>query len=196
MRSQQVRVFCAIDLPNNVRELSLQHIARLRDEVPQTRASWSRDNVHLTLKFLGEIPQSRVESLSQAASRSVADLSPFTILVEETGAFPQHGPPRVLWVGITDASGALAELHARLERECATRGFAKEERPFHPHLTLARLRSPKGARTLVTAHKGLGFEPTEVTVSELLVMRSELSNEGSKYSVISKHPLRSRPLCS
>jgi 2'-5' RNA ligase len=189
-----MRVFCAIDLPDNVRERLLQHIARLRDEVPQTRASWSRDNVHLTLKFLGEIPQSRVENLSQAASRSVAGLSPFEVFVEETGAFPQHGPPRVLWIGVTDASGELAELHARLEEECAKAGFAKEERPFHPHLTLARLRKPQGARTLASAHQELGFEPVVVTVSELLVMRSELTNEGSKHSVISKHPLKSQRL--
>ena len=194
LRSQQMRVFCAIDLPDNVRERSLQHIARLRDEVPQTQASWSRDNVHLTLKFLGEIPQSRVENLSQAASRSVAGLSPFEVFVEETGAFPQHGPPRVLWIGVTDASGELAELHARLEEECAKAGFAKEERPFHPHLTLARLRKPQGARTLASAHQELGFEPVVVTVSELLVMRSELTNEGSKHSVISKHPLKSQRL--
>lgn len=169
----------------------MRHIARLRDALPQTQASWSRDQIHLTLKFLGEIPKLRVEILSQAASRSVEGLSPFEILVEETGAFPKHGPPRVLWIGVTDARGKLAELHARLEEECAKTGFAKEERPFHPHLTLARLRKPQGARTLASAHKELGFERVAVTVSELLVMRSELSNEGSKHTVISRHLLPS-----
>ena len=191
-----MRVFCAIDLPDNVRERSMQHVAQLRDAVPQMHASWSRDQIHLTLKFLGEIPQWRVAVLSQTASRAVEGLSPFDIAVAQTGAFPQHGPPRVLWIGVTDASGKLAELHARLEEECAQAGFAKEQRPFHPHLTLARLRKPQGARTLASVHKELGFEPVEVTVSELLVMRSELSNEGSKHTVISKHPFKSRRLCS
>jgi 2'-5' RNA ligase len=184
------RVFCAIDLPDNVRERSMRHIARLRDASPQTQASWSRDQIHLTLKFLGEIAKSRVEILSQAASRSVEGLSSFEVFVEETGAFPKHGPPRVLWIGVTDAGGKLAEIHARLEEECTHAGFAKEERPFHPHLTLARLRNPQGARTLASAHKELGFERVAVTVSELLVMRSELSNEGSKHTVISRHLLR------
>jgi len=186
-----MRVFCAIDLPDNVRERSRRHIARLRDALPQTQASWSRDQIHLTLKFLGEIANSRVESLSQAAFRSVEGLSPFEVFVEETGAFAKHGQPRVLWIGVTDPSRKLTALHARLEEECAKAGFAKEQRPFHPHLTLARLRKAQGARTLASVHKELGFEPVEVTVSELLVMRSELGNEGSKHTVISRHPLPS-----
>ena len=171
-----------------------QHVARLREAVPQSQASWSHgQNIHLTLKFLGETPQSRVGDLSQATSRVVEGFSPFTIVVEQNGVFPKHGPPRVLWIGITDQSGKLVELHSRLEDECAKEGFPKEERPFHPHLTLARLRKPPGARTLAFAHREMKFEAIEVKVSELLVIRSELSSEGSRYTVISTHRLGTAP---
>ena len=189
-KQEHWRVFCAIDLPHDVRERVLAHGRRLREAVPGAQASWSRpDNIHLTLKFLGEIPQSRVELLSQAVDRATDELEPFKIQIAEVGVFPKHGPPRVLWIGMNDRHGHLARLHARLEEECAKAGFPREDRPFHPHLTLARLRKPQHARSLASAHQGMEFAPAEMNVSELLVIRSELGGDGSRYTVISRSPL-------
>jgi 2'-5' RNA ligase len=184
------RVFCAVEVPEQVRQTVLQHIAGLREAVPDAKASWARDaNLHLTLKFLGEIPQTSVADLSSAASRAVAALSPFSIRLEQAGVFPKQGQPRVLWIGINDSSGKLGELHTQLEDEALKAGFEKDDRPFHPHLTIARLRQPHHAGALATAHKQMEFSPLEVPVSELLVIRSELSSTGSRYSVISRHTL-------
>ena len=190
LRDERWRVFCAIALPRDLHERLTTHIKRLRDIVPDARASWSRaDNIHLTLKFLGDITLPQVEKLSEAVSRSVEDFAPFKIVLEQTGFFPAHGSPRVLWIGVNDLEGKLGELYARLEDETANSGFHKEPRPFHPHLTLARLRKPQHARTLASAHKAMEFEPAEIVVSELLVIRSELSNTGSHYTTISQHSL-------
>jgi 2'-5' RNA ligase len=101
----------------------------------------------------------------------------------------------VLWIGVQDPTGKLAGLHARLEDESAKSGFEKETRSFHPHLTVARLRGrdrSKGdeatqSRRLAAAHEELLFPPLEITVSELLVIRSELGSGGSKYTTISRH---------
>ena len=184
------RVFCAIDLPGGIREKVLAHSMRLRQSVPEAHASWSRsDNLHLTLKFIGDIPQSRVESLSKAAADASMALGPFPISIQDSGVFPTRRQPRVLWIGIEDLQGKLAELYRLLEGECAKAGFHKEPRPFHPHLTLARLRKPASARALSDAHLQMEFEPLELTVSELLVIRSELSSAGSKYTTITRHPL-------
>jgi 2'-5' RNA ligase len=184
------RVFCAIEIPETARAQVLQHIALLKEAVPDAKASWSRDaNLHLTIKFLGEIPQTSVANISTAASRAVANLMPFSIRLEQTGAFPKQSQPRVLWIGITDPTGKLKELQARLDDEAARVSFARESRPFHPHLTVARLRQPRHARTLAIAHGELEFEPVEFDVSELLVIRSELSSAGSKYTVVSRHSL-------
>lgn len=186
------RVFCAINLPLVIREMVMAHSLRLRKSVPEAQASWSRpDNIHLTLKFLGEIPQTRVEELSRAAANAATDQGSFPISVHGSGVFPTHGQPRVLWIGIEDLKGKLGEVYRRLEDECAKVGFKKEERPFHPHLTVARLRKPQHARTLADAHKAMEFEPAEWTVSELLVIRSELSSNGSKYTNVSRHLLAS-----
>jgi 2'-5' RNA ligase len=184
------RVFCAIELPEAVQQRVTRHIVRLKEAAPDAKASWSRaDNIHLTLKFLGDIPQASVRNLSEAASRAVAGVAPFKIRLEQTGVFPPHGSPRVLWIGVNDCEGKLGELHNHLEAECEKAGFLRESRTFHPHLTIARLRQPQHARTLTAPHKAMDFEAAEIVVSELLVIRSELSSAGSKYTAISRHSL-------
>lgn len=184
------RVFCAIELPPEVVSRAAEHIKFLRDRFPRAHASWIRDgNFHLTLKFLGEIPRTEVEKLSLAAQRAATNFSTFKLIVAGAGSFPKSGPPKVLWLGVEDRSGQLDLLQKELERECAEEGFAKEERPFHPHLTIARLRKISGARELAAAHRELGFQAVEMLVSELYVIRSELSSAGSKYTVVSSHSL-------
>ena len=181
------RVFCAINLPPAVREPVQQHITRLRATVPDARASWNRDDkLHLTIKFLGDIALQRVPDLSLAAAQAVSGMKPFMLAAEGCGAFPPRGEPRVLWIGIDDAAGQLARLYERLEEECSARGFKGEQRPFHPHLTIARVRTPQDARRLTASHKELGFGRIEFNVSELLVIRSELRSEGSRYTEISR----------
>jgi 2'-5' RNA ligase len=184
------RVFCAVDLPDNVPALLMDHIKRLRAMVPNAEASWSREeNIHLTIKFLGQISVSRVGDLSSAAARTAAGCSPFSISVEETGVFPNYGKPRVLWIGVKDESGKLAELHTRFEKECAREGLPVEARSFSPHLTIARLRKPQFARALGTAHEGMTFKRVPVRVEQFSVIRSGPGSSGSKYTVISTHPL-------
>src|SRR5712664_300499 len=171
------RVFCAVAVPRDLHERLITHINSIRDAVPDARASWGRaENIHLTVKFLGDISLVQIEKLSEAASCSVEDFPPFKIVLEQTGVFPKHGSPRVLWIGVNDIEGKLGQVHARLEDECTKAGFPTESRPFHPHLTLARLRKPQHAGTLASVHKAMEFEPAEIAVSELLVIRSELSS--------------------
>jgi|ERR1044071_851427 2'-5' RNA ligase len=198
-RSSFLRLFCAIELPTEVRARAADHIARLRLIVPEVRASWERtEKLHITLKFLGEIPADRVEALSGAASSATLSTHPFTLALSGAGAFPPRGNPRILWLGIDDSSGALAHLQRRLEEEGASAGFAREERPFHPHLTLARIRAPQGARRLAQIHQETGFEAIDFAVTSLVVMRSELGTGGARYTEISRHELggaeSSRPL--
>jgi 2'-5' RNA ligase len=185
-----VRVFCAVELPPQVRARAAEHAARLRNSSTEVRASWPHaDNLHLTLKFLGEIAQARVETLSNAASRAARSIQPFDLTLEGAGAFPPSGSPRVIWLGINDFSGELVRLQSLLEDECETAGFAREERPFHPHLTLARIRAPQGARELARLHRETGFAAIEFPITELVVMRSELGPGGSRYTEISRHEL-------
>ncbi len=184
------RTFCAVELPDGVKSRVAEYIESLRSEFPHVRASWEKpEKLHLTLKFLGEIEPSRVEDLSGAASRAAVGVEPFRLTKAEPGAFPPHGQPRVLWLGIEDASGRLAALQRSLEDACAAAGFPREPRPFKPHLTIARLRSPQGARELAAAHRAAHLEPQTFNVSELVVMRSELGPGGSRYTPLARNPL-------
>jgi 2'-5' RNA ligase len=186
----QWRLFCAVELSTEVRERAAAHIARLREKLPDLRAGWERtDKLHVTLKFFGDVEHSRIEALSIAISRAADTIAPFKLDIAAAGTFPPHGNPRVLWLGIRDSSGSLARLHNSLENECAAAGFKREQRPFHPHITLARLRQPAAARPLADLHRELGFKPLELPVNEILLMRSELGPGGSRYEALSRHRL-------
>jgi 2'-5' RNA ligase len=179
-------VFCAVELPDAVLVRLGDHVRRLRKEVPDAAASWSRvENIHLTLKFFGNVEVARIQKISEAAERAVKEFSTFQIGVGGTGVFPRPSRPQVLWIGVNDPSGQLTALQEKFESECAAEGFPKEDRAYKPHLTIARLRKPEGARDLADAHLQIKFEPMEIDVKELVIFRSELSPKGSKYTVIS-----------
>lgn len=184
------RTFCAVELSEEVRARFEEHIARLRKEVPDAVASWSRvENIHLTLKFFGNVEVDRIPAISAAATCATEQFSKFDIGVGNTGVFPRPSRPQVLWIGVNDPSGQLTTLQQQLETECAAAGFPKEDRAYHPHLTIARLRKPESARCLADTHLKMTFSPITVPVHELIVFRSELSSKGARYTPISHHPL-------
>ena len=188
--SELWRVFAAIELSSNVQKGIQKHIEQLQAAVPDNKASWSRtENIHLTVKFFGNVLPKKIVRISEAASRLVTQLSKFKIEIGKTGAFPKVSQPRVLWIGVEDPTGELARLNQLFEKECSVEGFDRETRDFRPHLTIARLRRPEGAKALAETNEKLGFESMSVEVNELVVFRSELSPKGSKYTAISRHQL-------
>ena len=196
------RTFIAIELPRDVRARIAKHIACLRRELPDVRAGWSReDNLHLTLRFLGNVPVNDITKVSDAVVNATESVSSFELTISDCGTFPSHGRPAVLWIGagstgILPASSVqipspseLDRLYTLIENELDVAGFPRESRPFGPHLTIARLRRPQGARQLADLHKSLGFSPIKFAVSEVVVFRSELLPQGSKHTAISRHVL-------
>jgi RNA 2',3'-cyclic 3'-phosphodiesterase len=185
------RVFCAVELPEVVQARLEDHVRRLRKEVPDAAASWSRvENIHLTLKFFGNVEVERIAHITEAAERAVKQFSTFQIGVGGTGVFPRASRPQVLWIGVSDPAGQLTALQEKLENECAAEGFPKEDRAYKPHLTIARLRKLDGARHLAGAHLQMKFEPIDVELKELVLFHSELSPRGSQYTVISAADFR------
>jgi 2'-5' RNA ligase len=185
------RVFVAIELPRAVRAKVIEHIEQLRRIVPDARASWSREhNLHLTLKFLGNVPVSEIPKVSDAVARAVTAIKPFAITVAGCGVFPPKGRPNVLWLGVENRTSELNGLYRQIEDECSKAGFAREQRTLHPHLTIARLRKHGDERHLTEVHEKLGFASETFSVSELVVFKSELLREGSKHTPISRHSLQ------
>jgi 2'-5' RNA ligase len=187
-------MFCAVELPEEVRRRLEEHVLKLRKTVPDAAASWSRvENIHLTLKFFGNVERDRIPVISVVATRTVAEFSPFPIGVGDTGVFPRPSRAQVLWIGVNDPSGKLSALQERLENECAAEGFPKENRAYRPHLTIARIRRPEGARHLADTHLQMQFPVTNIDLNELILFRSELSPKGSKYTPLSRYPIRNNP---
>ena len=184
------RMFCAFELPESLRVLIKEHGERVRGAVSEAEASWSRpENIHLTMKFFGNVDQPQIAVISEVLARVAKEFSPVAIVVGGTGVFPRPSRPQVLWIGIEDPTGALAKLQKRVEDECAREGFPKEDRAFRPHLTIARIRKPHNANRLAEAHLHTQFAAVELIFNELVLFRSELSPKGSKYTPISRSRL-------
>jgi 2'-5' RNA ligase len=184
------RIFCAIELPADLRARLQDHIRELREAVPDVAASWTRvGNIHLSLKFFGNVAADRLAAISGAASRTSKQFSSFQVGIGGTGVFPKPSRAQVLWIGVSDPEGKLSALQKTLEEEFALEGFQKEDRAFRPHLTIARIRRPDGARRLAEIHLRTEFKSHEIKVGELIIFRSELSSQGSKYTAISHHQL-------
>jgi len=189
------RTFIAIELPAAIRRDIAAHIDRLRQTFPDVRASWNReDNLHLTLKFLGDISVSQIPTLSEACTIAAGQLEPFELVVKGCGIFPPHGRPKVLWVGISSVEpettqSPLLHLQRSIEDICAAAGFPREPRPYRPHLTIARLRESRDSRALAEQHRLIAFPPHAFIVTGLVVFRSELSSKGSTHASLLRHQL-------
>jgi 2'-5' RNA ligase len=187
---ESYRTFIAIEFPREIRARVAAHITRLRQARPEAVASWNReDNLHLTLKFLGNVPLEKIEELSHAVAAAASRFQPFALSVAGCGKFPTRGKPNVLWIGLDDPSGTLSQLHHDLEDNCAKVGFAREARAFHPHLTIARLRKPSGAREIAELHTAQSFPAVSFNVSEVVVFRSELLKTSARHTALFRHQL-------
>jgi 2'-5' RNA ligase len=184
-RSNAVRTFICIEVPQFIRE----RIARLQEALGrhEARISWVKpSNIHLTIKFLGDVEAARIPAVCSAAERAVRLSSTFDIEVGGAGCFPSAKSPRVFWVGLTAVPNPLAQLHGSIENELASEGFPREARRFSPHLTIGRVRSPKQASLVAEELIRDGFDAESFRVVEVIVMRSDLNAMGSVYTPIVK----------
>ncbi len=193
-----IRTFVAVELEAPLRQALAQAQAalraRLQKSVPDIRIQWVRPaSIHLTLKFLGDIPEERVPEIQAALNRVAGLHTRFALDASELGVFPDARFPRVLWIGLTDRAGALQRLAADVEAALDATGFAPEPKPFHPHLTLARIK--ERSRDIGRALLDGGLLAQKVTLAPLAVsavslMKSDLQPSGSVYTQLCHLPLK------
>lgn len=182
------RIFVAVDISEEARREISEYIENLRRQFPAPRVGWDKpEKLHLTLKFLGDTDDEQLAKLSQAVEETARQISNFKLRIAGTGAFPNRRKARVLWLGVEDEKGSLRKLNEILESECERSSFSRETRDFKAHLTIARLREPEKSKNLVAAHLQGKFEAPEFEVSEIVIYQSELSPQGSRYTVVSRH---------
>lgn len=186
-----VRAFVAVGIGAEARARLAAWMGALRPRLPGLK--WVEpENLHLTLRFLGETPLSLLPDLERALREAAAAVPPFTLAVRGTGAFPGLARPRVLWAAV-EAGAGLAALQRRVEEAVGRLGWPAEDRPFHPHVTLARVREE---RPRADAAAALGAaaarEWGRTTVDEVLLLRSTLTPRGPIYARLASFPLGGR----
>jgi len=185
---RQMRLFVAINFPEKVKKRIGLLIKELR-KLPSD-AKWVDDaNLHLTLQFLGNVPETQVPSIVEALNRSVTGISPFRLDLGGVGVFQSIERPRVFWMGVSGETNVLSRLHRQVQEGFGRLGFEPERRRFSPHLTLARLRSPLGFSALLERAEKIAGDYGKfdsVNVASIELMLSELSSQGPKYFVLSR----------
>ncbi len=183
-----MRSFIAIKLPETVQS----SLAELQLELKSTGAHirWVKpENIHLTLKFLGDTEEKAVDRIISALQGTCNTFEPFRLELRGVGLFPGVRSPRIIWAGVSCGS-ALTSIQSDIEKELSLLGFEKENRKFMPHLTLGRFKSSRGQKTIQKKVDHLrdsscGF----VDVTSVSLIKSELSPAGSRYTRIAEIPL-------
>ena len=179
------RTFIAIDLPPPLRN----RLADIRNRLPAGPARAIRwippDGIHLTLRFLGDIDPARAPAVEDRLAAAALQTGKFSLELAGPGAFPTSGPPSVFWVGLGGEVQRLASLHARVEGGLSTIGFEPERRPFHPHLTIARISSQARTREALDARSAflrVRIEPGQrFDARSITLWRSHLLQAGARY---------------
>lgn len=188
-----MRSFIGIRLPAAVRDAVSEALRGMRET--KGSVSWvAKGNLHLTLKFLGEIRDDRVPVVVGALEGVAAGIAPFSLGASGGGTFPGPRNPRVLWVGFREPLELVGKLHQNIENALSAAGFPREDRPFHPHITVGRVRGvlpPSWGDRFVQGLSGREFG--DVPVSSVALFESRLTPGGAIYSVVREFPLESGP---
>jgi 2'-5' RNA ligase len=184
-----IRAFLAVDPPEEIFNEIIKIQERLRKAI-QGDIRWVRpEGIHLTLKFFGYVYESDIANISHVVKNNVASMKELMLNVRNIGAFPTVSRPRVLWLGIDGDTDALIGLQAEIDTGFHEYGFKKEDRPFRPHLTLARIKEPKGLIGLAeTLKKNEGYVAGSFTVSGLTLFKSDLKPMGAIYTKLAYFP--------
>jgi len=187
-----MRLFFAIELADDVQDLLDEATTMLRAEAPEL--AWvDREKRHLTLKFLGDVADDALPRLADAADRAAERHGPLEMSIHEIGAFPNFRRARVVWIGV-EQERRLELLHHDLELACELAGFEVEGRPFRPHITLARVRSPLSVermKTFARMARSVRARAT-VLVERIILFESILAPSGARYRCVQSATLGGR----
>lgn len=186
-----LRCFIALELPDRLKEAVGSMLGELKKSDADVR--WvPPENLHLTLKFLGNVPEETVPAILRQVESAAARRRSFKAVLNGVGVFPGRKRPRVVWIGL-DGADELVALQGDVDRNLSSLGFEPEGRAFSPHLTIGRARSQRGMMALMTRLDSLaGTLFGEFMVESISIMRSKLSPAGAQYTRLHGVPLGGR----
>ena len=180
-----MRTFIAVELPDNIRRIIAEYSGSLRAQIPKVK--WvAPENLHLTMKFLGEVPEGQLDSVKECVARTVEGFDPFIVELEHLGFFPNSHQPRVIWIGASGGADHLLELFQKLEDCLESTGFDRDAKTFSPHLTIGRVKR----HAHIAIPPGIPeFDGETFEVNGLSVIMSTLTPQGPIYKTLLKTPL-------
>ncbi len=187
--SEKIRCFLAVEMTEAVKRSLEELVSRL--DLPQFHVRWVRPkNMHLTLRFLGDIPHPEVQAVSGAAREAASGIRAFALRLKGLGTFPSSGNPRIVWVGMED-DRAVMRLERQLTRTLGAIGIPPPDRPFRPHLTLGRVKSRRGIGELIKhLERNRTVDLGGMWAEQISFIRSELRPSGPLYTVLDRHPFQ------
>lgn len=186
-----LRTFLAIDLPADMHKTIAQKQESLTRELPQI--NWVEPgNLHITLKFLGDTTEAKIDDLQQVVQQAVKGISPFVLTLRGFGVFPDKRAPRTIWSRIDSDQMVLEDLALQVESSVISLGFPEEDKPFRPHLTLARIKKDHSAVGQAIEKSGMLTDPFifgRLLVEQVTLFKSDLRPTGSVYTKLWAVPL-------
>ncbi len=189
--NETIRSFIAIELDKEIQNQLSQIQKQLKTSGADVK--WvEKDNIHLTLKYLGEIDEKKSESIKSILNEIAKSTKQFEISLKDIGAFPKIEFPRVIWVGLDKGAKESIELAGKIDEALSGLGFQKETRPFAAHLTIGRVRSPKNKDALKEKVQTANRTPltaNQQLVSSIILFQSALTPRGSIYTKLNESRL-------
>ncbi len=184
-----LRTFIAVPLPSSLSKKLAKWAGRLREAMPGVR--WTEaEQMHLTLKFLGETSLDDVPQLARTLRELVEPAMPLVAHLSGLGAFPRTSAARILWIGCHEPSGELATLQQAVEMAIGKLGYPRENRPWQPHITLGRIRDRRPQQDIAELiEQHADWEAGSFAINEVVLYSSLLSNRGAEYKRLATLPL-------
>jgi len=191
LSEDQVRSFISIDLEDQQILSRITSILSSLQSLGGDLKPVERENIHLTLKFLGNVPTPRLSEVKSSLQQLIFPL--FTAEIKGAGAFPNLNHMNVIWVGVEEGWSQVEQIYEQVEKLLSVLGFRRENRPFSPHITIARVRSGRKRDEIANFLRHLGDESFgTITVDKVRLKQSILSSSGPKYSTLLEVPPQSK----
>jgi len=187
---ETIRTFIAVELSQEIQDRLGQLQSDFKVSMPDVR--WTKySNIHLTLKFLGDVPLSKIDKIGEALREVAVQFPAFTMSLAGIGAFPNSRKPRIVWAGVKKGADELKEIASSIDLSMKRLGFPPEKRRFSPHLTVGRIRHLKNPAAMTEAlDKSAVGELGEFTVERISLIKSQLDPAGSIYTTIKEARLK------
>ncbi len=186
MSERLIRTFISVPVPQSV--FAVRNSLKETVVTKGAKIKWiPNDNYHLTLKFIGDMPEDEVEKVNQVIKNTISQHSSMSMSISGTGCFPKKERPRIFWVGINGDLSPLQSMVTDLNDALDPMGYPKETKEFVPHLTIARVKYPQKHTPDITPYLDADYEPIPFEINKIHFMRSQLFFKGSVYTILDTH---------